>query len=240
MDKRLDIKIGKTKTGKIVEKNLDKSANILISGEKGSGKSNFLHNVIKNLTSQFKSPKELKFILVNSKKEEFEVYKKSPYLAFPIIRNYEDVMNSINWLFYENERRFNIFGEANKSNIYVYNKTAKEKLPYIVYIVDDITAFKRINKKEYESKLKGILWLGRTSGIFTIVATSSLYAKYLSGLIRVNFFERIVFKTKSAFESRNMICVNGAEKLKKPEEMFYYGLKTKTPKKLIALKHKNN
>lgn len=70
----LPVVVGKTMNGKVRLMDLVKAPHILIAGVTGQGKSALIHNLIVSLLLK-KKPEEVKFVIIDSKKNEYAIYE---------------------------------------------------------------------------------------------------------------------------------------------------------------------
>ncbi len=215
-EKDLVIPIGKTIGNKIIYIDFFDNTHLAISGSSGSGKSNFLVYLINVLTKRF-SPEELKLVLADPKLVEFSIFKDSPYLMRPVIHKTTEALSSIKELLAEMEVRYQILEDTKNINIFSYNKTSKNKMPFIFFIADEISDF-RLSGKDNESKiiregLIHLLQMGKAVGINIIIATSRPCEDILPIPLLVNIFNRLAFKMATETNSKFFLDRLGAEKL---------------------------
>ncbi|OGF27194.1 hypothetical protein A2242_02410, partial [Candidatus Falkowbacteria bacterium RIFOXYA2_FULL_47_9] len=128
------IALGKDVAGVAWLANLAKMPHLLVAGATGSGKSVCLNTIIVSLLYQ-NNPDDLKFILVDPKRVELPIYNNIPYLLTPVITDVPKTINALKWCLNEMDRRFDVLAAAGKRNIESYNASAREKLPYIIFII---------------------------------------------------------------------------------------------------------
>ena len=83
-DSKLAIALGKDIAGEPVVADLMEIPHLLIAGATGSGKSVCLNSIIISLLYKAK-PNELKFLLIDPKVVEFNVYNGLPHLLCPVV-----------------------------------------------------------------------------------------------------------------------------------------------------------
>jgi len=139
----LPIALGKDIGGKNIIADLVDLPHLLIAGSTGSGKSVCLNSIILSLLYRF-GPEMIRFVMVDPKRVELNVYNGIPHLIIPIITNTKKVDKVLNWAISEMENRFKIFAEVGVRNLKGYHeymksiKTDEEPLPYIVIIIDEL------------------------------------------------------------------------------------------------------
>lgn len=128
-DNKCDIPVvlGKDVTGKPIVADLAKMPHALIAGSTGSGKSVCINGIIASLLYHA-SPDDLRFIMVDPKVVEMQIYNKLPHMLIPVVTECKKVPGALKWLITEMERRYRIFAKSNVKNIAGFNaKLAKDK-----------------------------------------------------------------------------------------------------------------
>lgn len=223
----LPIAIGKDISGEIVVRSLAKMVHLLIAGQTGSGKSVFIHNIIMSLVYKY-SPDNLRLILIDPKKVEFNMYNGLPHLIAPeVVTGSEKAINALKWCVKEMDRRYDMMKNAGHNNIEPYNKSDLvkagqfERLPYIVIVVDELAEIMCANKKEAEVCIQRITQLARACGIHLILATQRPSVDIVTGVIKANVPSRIAFNVQSGIDSKIIINTVGAEKLLGQGDMLF-------------------
>ena len=227
----LCIALGKDVSGKPCFAQLDKMPHLLIAGATGSGKSVCINSVIVSLLYQ-NSPDELKFILVDPKRVELPLYNNIPYLLTPVITDVKKTINALKWCIVEMERRFEVLSKKGKRNIVSYNETAGEKLPYIIFIIDELADLMAISGNDMEAGVVRLAQMARAVGIHLILATQRPSVEVITGLIKANVPGRIAFSVASLIDSRTILDSSGAEKLVGRGDMLYLGPEVSRPKRI--------
>lgn len=91
----LALAIGKDIIGKPIISNLAKMPHLLVAGATGTGKSVTLHNLILSLLYK-NSPHDLKLIILDPKRVEFNAYNSLPHLYTPIIKDVKTAIKTLN------------------------------------------------------------------------------------------------------------------------------------------------
>src|SRR5205814_2363612 len=81
------------------------------AGTTGSGKSVCINALVASMLFRF-TPEELRFIMIDPKMVEMQVYNSLPHLALPVVVDLKKVLLALRWLIDEMERRYNIFAQA--------------------------------------------------------------------------------------------------------------------------------
>ena len=226
----LPVAIGKTITNETFTFDLTKTPHLLVAGATGQGKSVGLNAILTSLLYK-KHPAQLKLVLVDPKKVELTLYKalekyflaKLPDAEDAIITDTQKVVNTMQSLCIEMDKRYDLLKEASCRNIKEYNekfinrRLNPEKghhyLPYIVVVIDEFADLIMTAGKEIELPIARLAQLARAIGIHLIVATQRPDSNVITGLIKANFPARIAFKVMSGMNSRIVLDSPGAEQL---------------------------
>lgn len=236
----LPIAIGKDISGEIVVKSLAKMVHLLIAGSTGSGKSVFIHNIVLSLIYKY-GPDDLRLIMIDPKKVEFNRYNGLPHLLTPeVVMGAEKAINALKWCVKEMDRRYDLMNKAGYNNIEPYNKSELvksgqfEHMPYIVIIVDELAEIMLANKKESEVCIQRITQLARACGMHLILATQRPSVDIISGVIKNNIPSRIAFSLQSGIDSKTILNSVGAEKLLGQGDMIFAPTGTSSMPRLQA------
>ncbi len=223
---KVPILIGEKIGGELIVVDLYRMSHLLIGGRTGAGKSVWVNSMIYSLISRY-SPEEVRFVMIDPKVMELQVYNNIPHMLAPVIHNVNDVIRALDWLVNEMKNRFQKFEEQNVINIGGFNKKIKngeiagESLPIIVCIIDELADLMMINPRRIEILLVRLAQLGKSAGIHLIVATNRPTPEVLSELMISNFPSRIAFKVTSPKESRLILNFPDAEYLAGFGDMLY-------------------
>ena len=120
------------------------------------------------------------------------------------------------------EGRYKKLADARAQNSADFNKAAqKNKMPYIVVVIDELADLMCVAKKKTEAAIQRIAQKARAVGIYLIVATQRLDASVISGIIKANFPTRISFQASSPRDSMTTLGERGAETLLSRGDMLY-------------------
>ena len=113
-------------TNKPVIQDLAKMPHCLIAGATGQGKSVCINAIIVSLLYRC-TPQDLRFIMVDPKVVELQIYNNLPHLLIPVETNPTRVPAALKWLIAEMSQRYKIFAKCGVKNITGFNaKIAKE------------------------------------------------------------------------------------------------------------------
>lgn len=160
----LTIPLGVDVHGETVKLPLNEMPHLLIAGATGSGKSMLLHSILHSLTEQM-TPERMELILLDPKRVELVAFSKVPHLREPVIYEYDEALRALAGLVKEMEARYKKLEKAQKRDIGAYNKTAKQKMSYIVMVIDEFADFMLKSKVEEKNRKapsygkKSIKWL---------------------------------------------------------------------------------
>lgn len=123
----IPVVLGKDVTGKPIVADLAKMPHALIAGSTGSGKSVCINGIIASLLYHA-SPDDLRFIMVDPKVVEMQIYNKLPHMLIPVVTECKKVPGALKWLISEMEQRYRRFAGAGVKNIAGYNaKITRDK-----------------------------------------------------------------------------------------------------------------
>lgn len=226
----LPIALGKTISNETFMVDLAKMPHILVAGATGQGKSVGLNAIITSLLYK-KHPSQLKFVLIDPKKVELNLYSslekhflaKMPDEEDAIITDIQKVKNTLNSVNIEMDTRYDLLKKAHVRNIIEYNgkfvsrRLNPEKghryLPYIVVVIDEFADLIMTAGKEIELPIARIAQLARAVGIHMVIATQRPSINIITGVIKANFPTRIAFKVASMIDSRTILDTPGANQL---------------------------
>ncbi len=237
-DMELPITLGKTINNETFIVDLTKMPHLLMAGATGQGKSVGINAILTSILYK-KHPAEVKFVLVDPKKIELSIFNKIErhYLAkLPesddaIIIENDKVINTLNSLCREMDKRYELLKDAMTRNIKEYNEKFISRklnpenghtfLPYIVLVIDEFADLIMTAGKEVETPLARLAQLSRAVGIHLIIATQRPSVNVITGLIKANFPARISFRVTSKIDSRTILDTGGAEQLIGRGDLLY-------------------
>jgi DNA segregation ATPase FtsK/SpoIIIE, S-DNA-T family len=226
----LPIALGKTISNETYMFDLTKMPHILVAGATGQGKSVGINVIIASLLYK-KHPSQLKFVFIDPKKVELNLYSvlEKHYLAkLPndddaVITDIQKVKYTLNSINVEMDQRYDLLKKAHARNVKEYNKKFISRrlnpekghrfMPYIVVVIDEFADLIMTAGKEIELPIARIAQLARAVGIHMIIATQRPSTNIITGVIKANFPARIAFKVASMIDSRTILDTPGANQL---------------------------
>ncbi len=214
---RLAVCLGMDVAGKPIYFNIDKMPHLLIAGATGMGKSVCINSLIVSILYKAK-PDEVKLILVDPKKVEFNIYKEMPHLYVPVVSDPKKAAGVLATAVSEMERRFEMIEELNVRDITNYNRIAEtdpeiKPMPRIVIVIDELADLMMTAPDDVETAVCRLAQKARAAGIHLIIGTQRPSVDVITGLIKANIPSRIAFTVASQVDSRTIIDIGGAEKL---------------------------
>lgn len=256
----IPVVLGKEVSGKPLVTDLTKMPHLLIAGSTGSGKTVCINSVIASLLYHA-SPDDLRFIMIDPKIVEMQIYNSLPHMLIPVVTDPKKVPGALKWLISEMERRYQVFARANVRNIAGFNakvardreerkraeemeadmsaeeraalaeagsdeeedgfEMPKEKIPYIVCIVDELADLMMVAPADIETGIARLAQLARAAGIHLILATQRPSVNVITGVIKANLPSRIAFKVASKIDSRTILDEGGADALIGKGDMLF-------------------
>ena len=234
----LPVVMGRTISNETFLFDLTKMPHMLVAGATGQGKSVGLNAIITSILFK-KHPSQVKFVFIDPKKVELNLYSsiekhflaKLPDAEEAIITDVEKVKATLNSVGIEMDSRYDLLKAAHTRNIKEYNKKFIERklnpekghrfLPYIIVVIDEFADLIMTAGKEIELPIARIAQLARAVGIHMVIATQRPSANIITGIIKANFPSRIAFKVASMIDSRTILDQSGANQLIGKGDMLF-------------------
>lgn len=222
---RLTVCLGKDVGGAPIIFDIAKMPHLLIAGATGMGKSVCINSIITSILYKA-TPDEVKLMLIDPKKVEFNIYNGIPHLQTPVVSDPKKAAGALHWAVTEMERRYELIEEVGARKIETYNEIARERgmevLPYTVIIIDELADLMMTAPDAVEESICRLAQKARAAGMHIIIGTQRPSVDVITGLIKANIPSRIAFTVASQVDSRTIIDIAGAEKLIGRGDMLYY------------------
>ena len=227
----LPIAIGQDTGGGAVALDLAALPHILIAGSTGAGKSVMINSIVASflLTN---APDQLRILMIDPKRVELTPFNGIPHLICPVIVNADEANGSLRGLIREMMRRYKLMEEMSTRNIDGYNSRSKEKMPYLVLIVDELADLMMVGGFDIEQNLVRLAQLGRATGIHLVLATQRPSVNVVTGLLKANIAARAAFAVASQVDSRVILDAVGAEKLMGKGDMLLLHKESPKPRRV--------
>ena len=238
-DSKLAAPLGRDIMGNVKCVEINKTPHMLVAGATGSGKSVCINNIILSVIMR-STPDEVKMVLIDPKKVEFNAYEGIPHLLMPVVTDPKKASAALQKIVVEMDDRYETFKNSGTKNISTYNEYIEKqlkknpncglkKMPFILVIIDELADLMLVAAKEVEDSIMRITQLARAAGIHLIVATQRPSTDVITGVVKSNIPTRISFAVSSSIDSRTIIDMTGAEKLLGKGDMLYKPMDDNTP-----------
>ncbi|OMF36748.1 cell division protein FtsK [Paenibacillus sp. FSL H8-0548] len=221
---KLSIAFGRDISGQTIVGNLAKMPHLLVAGATGSGKSVCINGIITSILYKA-TPDEVKFLMIDPKMVELNVYNGIPHLLAPVVTNPKRASLALKKIVVEMESRYELFSKSATRNIEGYNTLMADNpaavLPYIVVIVDELADLMMVAANDVEDSIARLAQMARAAGIHLIIATQRPSVDVITGVIKANIPSRIAFGVSSQVDSRTILDMVGAEKLLGRGDMLF-------------------
>lgn len=241
-DSKLAAPLGRDIMGNVKCVEVNKTPHMLVAGATGSGKSVCINNIILAILMRA-TPDEVKMVLVDPKKVEFNVYEGIPHLLTPVVTDPKKASAALQKIVVEMDDRYETFKNSGTKNIQTYNDYVEKelkknpncgltKMPFILVVIDELADLMLVAAKEVEESIMRITQLARAAGIHLIVATQRPSTDIITGVVKSNIPTRISFAVSSSIDSRTILDMVGAEKLLGKGDMLYKPMDDNTPTRI--------
>ncbi|NHN28320.1 DNA translocase FtsK [Paenibacillus agricola] len=230
---KLSIVLGRDISGQPIVGNLARMPHLLVAGATGSGKSVCINGIITSILYKAK-PDEVRFLMVDPKMVELNVYNGIPHLLAPVVTDPRRASLALKKVVVEMEKRYELFSKSGTRNLEGYNAMLLDTksgapLPYIVVIVDELADLMMVAANDVEDAICRLAQMARAAGIHLIIATQRPSVDVITGVIKANIPSRIAFGVSSNVDSRTILDMAGAEKLLGRGDMLYLPMGASKP-----------
>ncbi len=226
---RLPMVLGRDTLGKPAVEDLTKMPHMLVAGTTGSGKSVCLNSILLTMLLT-RTPDQVRFVLIDPKQVELQLYQDIPHLLCPVVTDMKRAPFTLEWAVRQMDDRLFMFKESGVRNISDYNALSQKELkervgenydpdeypdtmPYFVLVIDELADLMMVSAKEVEIAISRLAAKARAAGIHLLVATQRPSTDVVTGLIKMNLPVRMAFRVTSAVDSRVILDEGGADGL---------------------------
>jgi S-DNA-T family DNA segregation ATPase FtsK/SpoIIIE len=145
---KLPLALGKDVYGNAIIADLAAMPHLLVAGATGSGKSVCINSIITSLIFRH-TPENLRFIMIDPKVVEMQVYNDLPHLVTPVVTDPKKVLLALRWVIDEMELRYRIFAKVGVRNVTGFNgrpQPEKEIIPEVTQ--EEAVAEKTVENEE--------------------------------------------------------------------------------------------
>lgn len=229
---KLSIAFGRDISGQSIVGNLAKMPHLLVAGATGSGKSVCINGIITSILYKAR-PDEVKFLMIDPKMVELNMYNGIPHLLAPVVTDPRRASLALKKIVVEMEKRYELFSKSGTRNMEGYNTLMADNpsaiLPFIVVIVDELADLMMVAAGDVEDAITRLAQMARAAGIHLIIATQRPSVDVITGVIKANIPSRIAFGVSSQVDSRTILDMVGAEKLLGRGDMLYLPMGVSKP-----------
>ncbi len=218
--------LGKDVTGNPVFADIAKMPHVLVAGATGMGKSVCINSILISILYKAK-PDEVKFIMIDPKKVEFNGYNGIPHLLVPVVTDVKQAAGALMWAVEQMEKRYDLMEALEVRKLDAYNDKVRENpelgepLPKIIIVIDELNDIMLQVRKPAEDLIMSIAQKARAAGIHLIIGTQRPSVDVITGVIKANIPSRISCKVASYNDSKTILEQAGAEKLLNNGDMLY-------------------
>ena len=218
--------LGKDVTGNPVYADISKMPHVLVAGATGMGKSVCINAILISILYKAR-PDEVKLIMIDPKKVEFNGYNGIPHLLVPVVTDVKQAAGALMWAVEQMEKRYDLMEALEVRKLDAYNEKVRENpelgepLPKIIIVIDELNDIMIQVRKPAEDLIMSIAQKARAAGIHLIIGTQRPSVDVITGVIKANIPSRISCKVASYNDSKTILEQAGAEKLLNNGDMLY-------------------
>lgn len=186
---RIIAHFGYTDNGNPFYVNLSDKSHIIIAGEKGSGKTTFLHAVICSII-QIYTEDSAQFVLMTGQKSGFSNYRNIPHIVKIAVLKEEVILNCLKDVSNETEHRYRNFTSENVS------------YKHLFFIVDGFSQLSIMTKMKAIQYLRKIIELGVKVNVHLIITFEDTNLFSVWSTFIDSFPNRIVFASSQHTRSK--------------------------------------
>lgn len=177
------------------------NSHVLIGGASRWGKSSFLNVFITSVMLNY-TCNEVKFLGCDYKMSDIYYYRKFKHFENGMVStNKKEFLAQIKAIEKEITLRSKILEESNCRNVIKYNKVSKNKLSYIIFVIDEVPQLVRDN--ECREVLHSMMQKSASYGIYFMLATQDC-TKDTIGKCKMNCSQTVAFHTRDETDSNTL------------------------------------
>lgn len=214
---RLYFPVGLGRNRAVIRKDLRNQPHLIVSGTTGSGKSNFLNQMICTWLER-NTPATLQLYLIDLKVVEFAHFlalstddgaEGQKSIVANVVQNEKEATAELEFLYREIERRQQLM-KGVCVNIEGWNQQKPHaRMPYIVCIFDELSLVMLSHDRKLASAAKRFtakcLAVGRSSGVHMILCTQVINSQIVDMLITANTPGKMIFRQATRSASINAL-----------------------------------
>ena len=176
------------------------SSHLLIGGMARRGKSSLIRSIIMGLMMSY-TPNEVKFLLCDYKRADVKLFERYKHSIGKCSTNKEEFLKQIEWLYKQKEKRVELLEKYDEMNVVDYNNNPniQEKIPYIIFVVDELPQV--MDDEKCQRKLHLAMSELTYIGIYFILATQDC-SKNVIGRCKMNCPQTFGFQTRDETDSK--------------------------------------
>ena len=224
----LAIALGRDVSGQPLLADLGRMPHLLVAGQTGSGKSICIAAIAACLAMN-NAPEDMRLVMIDAKMVELLRFNGLPHLLGKVETDIQRILGVLRWLVVEMEHRYRLLEGVHARDVEAYNRKAKNRIPRIVVIVDELADLMMSAPDQTEHNLVRLAQMARATGIHLVVATQRPSTDVVTGLIKANFPARLAFSVASGIDSRVILDTTGAESLLGRGDMLFQNPEVGSP-----------
>lgn len=185
--------VGLDEIGKPIYECMSRIKHLLGAGQTGGGKSYWMNQMLLTLL-MMRSNSELELYLIDPKMVELSHFEGFPQVK-EVIFDMQKTMETLEKVVDLMEERYKFLHKEGLKTIEGYNKANKDKIPFIVVIIDEYADLK-MQCPEVDTIIQRINQKGRAGGIHAVVFTQRPDAKVIDGTVKANLPSTVCFRLK--------------------------------------------
>jgi S-DNA-T family DNA segregation ATPase FtsK/SpoIIIE len=123
---RIPLALGKDVYGNTIIADLAQMPHLLVAGTTGAGKSVCINSLIASMLYRF-TPEELRFVMIDPKVVEMQIYNNLPHLIVPVVTDPKKVLLALRYIGEEMDKRYKMFAKTGVRNITSFNARPKPR-----------------------------------------------------------------------------------------------------------------